>query len=115
MKVLEMSTDSGQIVYVEVTDDIEVVNEVYEGGTVAGGDKITVIIEKLGDLGATIGSVCSTLQKQIFAALGELTPGELTLEFSVKLAGEAGVPLVTKGSAEGTFKVTAKWSSKQTE
>jgi hypothetical protein len=30
------------------------------------------------------------------------------LLFGVKLAGEAGVPLVTKGMVEGTLQITAK-------
>lgn len=33
---------------------------------------------------------------------------EMNLEFNLKIAGEAGVPILTKSSAEGSFKVQIK-------
>lgn len=41
-------------------------------------------------------------------------PDELSVEFSVALKGEMGVPVVTSGSAEGTFKISAKWTTRPT-
>lgn len=37
------------------------------------------------------------------------TPEAVEVEFGVKLAGEAGVPLLTKASGEANFKVTVQW------
>lgn len=42
------------------------------------------------------------------AGLVDALPDELEVEFSVKLSAEAGV-LITRTSAEGTFRVCAKW------
>jgi hypothetical protein len=36
-------------------------------------------------------------------------PDKVTVEFGVKLAGEVGVPMVTKGSGEANFKVSIEW------
>jgi hypothetical protein len=38
-----------------------------------------------------------------------LTPNKVTLEFGLQLGGEAGVPFVTKGTAEANVKVTIEW------
>ena len=67
------------------------------------------LADKLDQVGATIAQVCSSLQAKAYAGLQGMRPDSFELEFGVTLAGEAGIPLVTKGSAECTFKVTAKW------
>ncbi|NEO85125.1 MAG: hypothetical protein F6J87_12880 [Spirulina sp. SIO3F2] len=43
---------------------------------------------------------------------------EMNLEFNLKIAGEAGIPVLAKSSAEGTFKIQVKCkfpSTKQAE
>jgi hypothetical protein len=89
--------------------DAPVAMTLSKSGGVAGGGKGEAIIKQLEEVGDAIADVCNTLQGQIQKALDKSKPKELELEFSLTLAGEAGVPLVTKGTAEGTFKVTAKW------
>ena len=112
-KVIELKTSIGQSIYVEVEENFELASEDVSGGTIAGGREPTQAIEKLEEVALTIADVCSTLQDKVIAAVGKSKPAELTLQFGVKLAGEAGVPLVTKGSVEGTFQVTAKWNFSQ--
>ncbi len=41
---------------------------------------------------------------------GLLSPDKLTLEFGLQLGGEAGVPFVTKGTAQANVKVTIEWN-----
>jgi NTP-dependent ternary system trypsin peptidase co-occuring protein len=108
MQALSVETDSGRKVYIEVVEAIAPIKRV-GGGAVAGKDKAAELVGKLQDVGDAIADVCKTLQKRIDEALESAKPSELTLEFGVKLAGEAGIPLVTKGSVEGTFQVSAKW------
>jgi Trypsin-co-occurring domain 1 len=36
-------------------------------------------------------------------------PQRFAIEFGVKLAGEKGIPFLTKASGEATFKVTVEW------
>jgi len=107
MRSINMKTDSGRIIQLEVVDAPAAMTAA-KGGAVAGG-KAEAIVRQLEEVGDTIADVCNTLQGHILNALDAAKPSELTLEFSLTLAGEAGVPLVTKGTAEGTFQVSAKW------
>lgn len=112
MKAIKVETEAGQVVYIEVSDEITPTVGGVAGGTVAGGEKVVEKLNKFKEVGTAIADVCRTLQDQIQSALDKSKPSELTLEFGVKLAGEMGIPLVTKGSSEGTFQVTAKWDFK---
>ena len=102
-KAIEVRGDSGAIL-IEVSDKFDVVAASSEG-TAGASD----LANKLEDVADTVSDVCKTLHRKIFAALAEAKPDGFELEFGVTLAGEAGVPLVTKGTAECSFKVTAKW------
>lgn len=109
MKAIQVKTENGQTVYIQVSDEIPPASSARGGGKVAGGGKLAEKIKDLKDVGVAIADVCRTLQDQIQAGLAQSKPSELTLEFGVTLAGEIGFPLITKGSTEGTFQVTAKW------
>ncbi|MGB0560497.1 MAG: CU044_2847 family protein [Spirulinaceae cyanobacterium] len=52
--------------------------------------------------GYTKGAIAS------FQELGDATVEKVTLEFGVNLGGEAGVPYVTKGTAECSLKITVE-------
>jgi len=45
---------------------------------------------------------------------GLLDPDKVTLEFGLQLGGEAGVPFVTKGTAQANVKVTIEWNLNKT-
>ncbi|WP_448698146.1 CU044_2847 family protein [Mucilaginibacter sp. AW1-3] len=36
-------------------------------------------------------------------------PEKYTIEFGIKLAGELGIPMLTKSSAEANFKINIEW------
>jgi hypothetical protein len=107
-KALQLMGDS---IFIEVDDDVrfEETTTSNAGGEVAGPREI---IERLTSIGDAIGRVCSTLNTQALKSLGDAKPSELEIQFALKLAGEAGVPMVAKGSAEGALQITAKWSLK---
>jgi len=109
MKAISIPTDSGQPILISVSENIEVVSTTTGGGTIADAEAASRTLRRLEDVGSTIAEVCRSMQQKIQTALGEAKPGELTLEFGVKLAGEAAIPLITSSSVEGTFQVTAKW------
>jgi len=46
--------------------------------------------------------------------LREMPPGEMTVEFGVKMGGETGV-IIAKGAAEVNFKVTMSWRAGKPE
>ena len=47
-----------------------------------------------------------------FRKAGNANVDKVTLEFGVKIAGSAGIPYITEGSAEGNFKITVECSFK---
>jgi hypothetical protein len=108
-----IATQSGtkSKILIEIVDEPDVVSLQFEGGSIAGGVAVAAkTLDKMKEIGNSIAEVCRSIQKEVQTALAEAAPDELSLEFGIKLAGEAGIPLITKGSAEGTIKVTAKWS-----
>jgi len=115
MQTLRLKTDTGDEVYIELSEEsntILIPPERRPGGEIAGGpgERAARMINNLQEVGDAIAGVCRMLHGRINSALNTSRPRELTLEFGIKLTGEAGIPLVTKGSAEGTFNVTATWS-----
>ena len=106
MKTIKSITESGREIQIVIAEDPSPAK--VGGGAVAGGTAVDVV-QRLEEVGATIADVCTTLQGRIMTVLGKSKPSELTLEFSLTLAGETGLPLITKASAEGTFQVSAKW------
>jgi hypothetical protein len=90
---------------IEIAEAPEVVAGTSVEGLASAGD----LIGRLDDLSATIAEVCDSISGKVLAGLRNSRPDMFEIEFGVKLAGEAGIPLVTKGTAEGTLKVTAKW------
>ena len=45
-----------------------------------------------------------------FREVGNANIDKVTLEFGIKIAGEAGIPYVTKGTAESNLKITVECS-----
>ena len=109
MKAISIDTESGQPILISVSENIDIITAPTGGGTIADEEAASRTVRRLEDVGATIAEVCRSMQQKIQSALGEAKPEELTLEFGVKLAGEAAIPLITSSTVEGTFQVTAKW------
>jgi len=85
--------------------------EGFQGGQTANAAEDA--ISKLKEVGGAIADVCEAIYVQVEEALEEAIPDELTLQFGLKLSGKAGIPLLTKVSAEGSLVVTAKWVLKK--
>ncbi|HWR48025.1 MAG TPA: CU044_2847 family protein [Pseudonocardiaceae bacterium] len=49
---------------------------------------------------------------KVVSVLREMTPGEMTVEFGLKMGGETGV-IIAKGTAEVNFRVTMSWKPDQ--
>jgi hypothetical protein len=112
-RAIELETENKTTFMIEIGDPPEIVGEAFEGGTTVGGTAAEKAIANLKDIGAAIADVCQSIQEEVEEAMEEAVPNELTLEFGVKLTGETGIPMLTKVSAEGTLKVTAKWNLKK--
>ena len=109
MKAIEVETPSGETMYIQVAE-MPITTRAKGGGGIAGADDVVArTFDQVKKVGQAIAEVCDEIQAEIEATLKRAKPTELALEFSITLAGEAGVPFVTKGTAEGTFQVNVKW------
>lgn len=70
---------------------------------------ITATDEKLKTISVAIGNCAKFFAAEISSFTAR--PNELSIEFGIDARGEAGIPLVTKGSLGANFKVSMKWSS----
>jgi hypothetical protein len=72
-------------------------------------DAASNLTERLERINETILGVCSSVHEKAYNALLSAKPKEFEIEFGITLSGEAGIPMVTKGSAEAALKVVARW------
>jgi hypothetical protein len=114
MRLIPGLEKDGKItVYIEAAGLPEIEQKIEETGEMGGEEAgAKEVIQRLGAVGDTITDVCGTIYNRIDGALksGMSLPKDFSIEFAIKLGGKAGIPFVTEGSAEGTFKITAKWS-----
>jgi hypothetical protein len=105
-QAVEIQGPTGPLL-VELIPQPEVVS-----GSTEGMAGVREMAGKLDDAAEAIVQVCLSVREKTLAGLQASHPDSLEVEFGISLAGEAGVPLVTKGTAECTFKVTAKWDTR---
>lgn len=67
------------------------------------------VADKVRDAGQDLRNVLAAIAKPIHDAFQSSNPEEWSIELSVGFKGEAGIPCITKGEANGAIKVTAKW------
>jgi hypothetical protein len=104
-----VKTSKGQV-FIQIADTAVEILQPAPGlsGEMAGAEEI--VTERMVLIASAVSGVCDQLYSGIRQTIKKTQPQELTLEFGIKLGGKAGIPFVTEGSAEGTVKVTAKWS-----
>lgn len=69
---------------------------------------VTDLARDFSDVRDLIVSCCTTLED----AMARIkTPDRVAVEFGIKFAGEAGVPMLTKASGEATLKVSIEWKA----
>jgi seryl-tRNA(Sec) selenium transferase len=110
MKAITVQAGPEQSILIEVADEPQIIEAARVGGEAAGGVTPEKLLAKLDEVAETIGETCKALHNKVKKNLAGTFPKEMSIEFGVTLAGEAGVPLVTKGSVEAAFKITATWS-----
>jgi hypothetical protein len=67
---------------------------------------IEEIERSFGDVKDVIIACCNNLYRAVDSIP---KPERFAIEFGVKLAGEAGIPMLTKASGEANFKITVEW------
>ena len=66
-------------------------------------------VTDLAAVGHGIAETCGQIIGSLRSQLAHLAPDDFELAFGVKIAGEAGIPLITKASGEATIEVRATW------
>ncbi|MEH2286068.1 CU044_2847 family protein [Nostoc sp.] len=111
--------EDGTIIYIEATDNIDappVITEVSPEGEEAlidkGWDADTAqkqIVQNFQAIEGTIRAY-TVYSLNAFKKIPVANIDKVTLEFGIKVGGEAGIPYVTKGTAESNLKVTVECS-----
>ncbi|MCP4103999.1 MAG: hypothetical protein GY749_00440 [Desulfobacteraceae bacterium] len=61
----------------------------------------------------TIQSYSSLVLNSVKSGISDVpAPESVQIEFGLQLGGEAGIPFVTKGSAQSNIKITMNWNLK---
>ena len=118
-KLTPIELEDGTVVYIESSEDVDVTettapyrdddeDDEEETLTTRGGGMDTAI-QKFKSIEGTIRAYTShTLNA--FKEVAAANVDKVTLEFGVKVGGEAGIPYVTKGTAESNLKITVECS-----
>ncbi|AVH72271.1 CU044_2847 family protein [Nostoc sp. 'Lobaria pulmonaria (5183) cyanobiont'] len=111
--------EDGTIIYIEGTDNIDappVITEVSPKGEEALIDKgwdanaaQKQIVQNFQAIEGTIRAY-TVYSLNAFKKIPVANIDKVTLEFGIKVGGEAGIPYVTKGTAESNLKVTVECS-----
>lgn len=78
-------------------------------GMVERGGERGVVADKVRDIGQDMRSLLAVVIRPIREALDATQPEQWSIELSLGFKGEAGVPCLTKGEANGAVKISAMW------
>ena len=108
-----ITLDNGAIIYVEATDNVtapDIATQLVEDD---GSREEKGVVE---DVQKGFQAMKDTIQSytqytlDAFRDVAAANVDKVTLEFGIKVAGEVGVPYVTKGTAESNLKITVECS-----
>lgn len=98
----------GQTLWVEVDDEV-LPAAAGAPGAVRGLVERGEVANRVRDIGADLRGLLASVTRPVREALAEAQPEEWTVELNLGFKGEAGIPCLTKGEANGSVKITAKW------
>lgn len=120
-KLKPIQLDDDTIIYIEVTEDVDVleaseveIDDSQETKPVKRGLKNSAeiqkqIIENFAPISGTIRAY-TIYSLNAFKKVAIANVDKVTLEFGIEVGGEAGVPYVTKGTAKSNLKITVECS-----
>ncbi len=116
MKIKAIELD-GQWVYMQVDDSMKMEQSTPQtvmrgGGFERKGAGEEAARQVVSSLHGVVKAVATTTLSALRDAIGA-NVDKVTLEFGVTLGGEAGIPFVSSGKAEGTIKVSVECSFPQ--
>lgn len=101
--------DDGRIIYIEATEDAEPPEVTRDAGQqpITKGGTRSNPVQQFEVIRDTI-SAYTTYTLDAFKEVASANVNKVTLEFGIKVAGEVGIPYVTKGTAESNLKITVE-------
>lgn len=120
-KLKAVELDNGQWVYIQIDEavtfaDTPATNQpITRGGDFERKGNVSQqahkAVDKLSDVIRAMSETAAQALQD--SALGNVN--KITLEFGVKLAGEAGIPFITSGKAEGSVNIKVEFAPKKPE
>ena len=117
-KLTPIKLEDGAVIYVETSKEIDL-PETLPAHALPEDEEETPLTTKGGAMGTAFqrfksieGTICAytTHTLNAFRDLSAANVEKVTLEFGIKVGGEAGIPYVTKGTAESNLKITVECS-----
>lgn len=117
VQLTPVKLEDGTTIYIEATDDVNMLGTektVYRDGsheeeTLVSRGGLETAVQQFNAIEGTIRSY-TTYTLNAFKELAVANVEKVTLEFGIKVGGEAGIPYVTKGTAESNLKITVECS-----
>lgn len=107
-RLTPIQIDKNNIIYIESTDEVEILKETSTaGGRVAKGANTEQILQNFQAIENVIRTY-TTYTLNAFHNLAIANVDEVTLQFGVEIGGEAGIPYITKGTAKSNLNITVK-------
>ena len=98
--LLSVEVDAADVVLVPASAGL-----VERGGLAERG----AVADKVRDVGQEMRSLLSAVTRPVREALEATQPDSWSVELNLGFKGEAGIPCITKGEANGSIKVSASW------
>lgn len=115
-RLAPIKLDDGTTIYIEATDDVDAPAPPEDTGgerpLVSKGDPLEAAVERFASVQDTLRS-WTNQALNAFREVAAANVDKVTLEFGLKVGGEAGIPYVTKGTAESNLKITVECSFKE--
>jgi len=114
-KAVSMKTGQTSIL-IEADESVEVPTHLL-GVVIASSPTLPEGMDEVVDLGhverkfSEVKNLIITCCNSVFEAMDNIAnkPDKFAVEFGIKLAGEVGVPILTKAPGEANFKVSIEW------
>ena len=113
--VFEDDSGNAYTMYIEAPEPLEIPDAPPSNAPISDSDD--EYDESMGisdEVKAKLKDIHGTIQAYTYYALGAFRKvafadvEEMTLKFGIKIAGSTGVPILTQGSAEGSFQIEVK-------
>ncbi len=118
-QLTSVKLEDGTVIYIEPGEDIIIPKDTEAEDAETNGDKEESPVTRGGSMETAVKKVRSVEETikaytnhtlNAFRDIAFANVDKVTLEFGVKVGGEAGIPYVTKGTAESNLKVTVECS-----